>query len=244
MACPVNVNYATACVLGYSNIAGVCKQCAANCDSCGVAGAGRCDNGACSAGYVKIVGTHNCTKCFQSCGTCSKNNPSTCLSCGTSNFLSNSSSCVACPTTCLSCSSLTVCTSCSSTNILQSGWCYTAIGFPCATQVKSSCSACYSGFNLVNGACVVDNTCNGTATCTTCDILYYLSDKQCLPCQTTTNCDSCDPKSPSTCLKCSDGYYLKKSNSACIACSSVMKGCTQCSSGSNGCTAAADGYYL
>lgn len=242
-ACPVNVNYATACISGYSNIAGVCKQCADNCLTCGVAGAGRCDNGACSQGYVKIVGTNNCTKCFQACATCSTNNPSTCLTCGTSSFLSNSSSCVSCPTTCLSCSSLTVCTSCNYGSTLQSNWCYTTIGYPCAKQVQSTCTSCYVGFSLVDGSCVADTTCNGTSSCTTCNTLYYLSSGKCLPCQTGSECYNCDPKSPAKCLKCVSGYYLKKSTEVCTACSVISSGCTECLS-SKICTNSANGYYL
>lgn len=120
LSCPLNVQYSTSCVIGYSPIRGVCRQCASNCLTCGKAGAGFCDDGGCGEGYVKVVGTSNCTQCFSSCASCSKNNPSVCLSCGGSSFLSNTSSCVSCPSTCLSCSSLTVCKSCPQGSILDS----------------------------------------------------------------------------------------------------------------------------
>lgn len=184
LTCPKNNKYSTTCVIGYSAINGVCRQCASNCLSCGVAGYLKCDDGGCSSGYVKIVSTSNCTRCLSSCSTCSTYNPSVCLSCGTSSYLSNSSTCIQCNSACLSCSSSTVCTTCPTNSVLDSSWCYTKIGFPCATQSKSICIACYVGFSLVQGTCVVDNTCNGTSTCTTCDKNYYLQNKKCFPCQT------------------------------------------------------------
>lgn len=100
LTCPSNIKYSTSCLIGYSAINGVCRKCATNCQSCGQAGAGKCDDGGCGSGFVKIETTSNCTKCFSSCSTCSTNNPSTCLTCGNSNFLSNTSSCVSCPSAC------------------------------------------------------------------------------------------------------------------------------------------------
>lgn len=240
LTCPKNIKYATSCVLGYSPISGVCRQCAPNCVNCGLTGYNKCDDGGCSSGYVKIKGTQNCTKCFSSCSTCTNNNPSVCLSCGVANYLSNTSSCVPCPTACLSCTSATVCTSCSSTSILDSGWCYASIGYPCSKQSKSSCVSCYVGYSLNQGACLSDISCNATSSCSTCNKNYYLKKSKCYPCSTTTNCDYCQPSAPSLCLQCSAGYYLKRSNSQCTAC---LTGCAQCIS-AQVCSAAINGYYL
>ncbi len=190
-----------------------------------MAGANKCDDGGCTSGYVKIVGTSNCTQCFSSCASCSTNNPSVCLSCGGSSFLSNTSTCVSCTFPCLSCSSSTVCTSCPYNYILDSNWCYPQIGFPCSSQSKSVCTNCYLGFTLLTGECLTDTTCNGTKSCSTCDKYYYLKSKQCFACPSSNNCDYCDPKNPSNCLACSDGYYLRSSTKSCLLCSSAMKGC-------------------
>jgi proprotein convertase subtilisin/kexin type 5 len=229
LSCPFNIQYSTSCVVGYSPISGVCRQCAANCFSCGVAGAGNCDDSSCSSGYVKLIGTNNCTLCFSSCASCSTNNPMVCLTCGGSSFISNTSSCTACPTACLSCSSLSVCTSCPQGSTLDSGWCYTSLSYPCSSQSKATCTSCYLGFNLINGGCVVDTSCNGTNSCVNCDKGYYLSSGQCLACSTDpTTCDYCQPLQPSSCLYCASTYYFSRSASICKLCSSVQTGCQLC----------------
>lgn len=243
LACPDNYRYSTACIVGYSPINGLCKRCAANCMTCGKAGEGQCDDNGCNPGYVKIVLTSNCTKCYSSCATCSANNPSVCTSCGASNFLSNSSSCTPCPSVCLTCISSDACTSCPIGYTFDSNWCYATIGKPCATQSKSTCTSCFLGYNLVDGTCIFDATCNGTSTCSNCDKGYYLSSRKCLPCGTDRTCDYCDPTSPSSCLFCAAGYFLRKNGATCVSCSSEQTGCTLCLSAKQ-CVTAADGYYL
>jgi proprotein convertase subtilisin/kexin type 5 len=119
LSCPKNLNYAATCKVGFASKGGICRQCAENCLICTVAGPSQCDSDGCMTGYVNILYTTTCTKCFSSCATCLRHNPGVCLSCGRSSYLSNSSICVGCPSSCLSCSSSAICTSCPSDNILQ-----------------------------------------------------------------------------------------------------------------------------
>jgi hypothetical protein len=244
LTCPGNIKYSTSCLIGYSPISGVCRKCAANCQSCGQGGANKCDDSGCSTGYVKISGTTNCTKCFSICASCSINNPSTCLTCGNSNYLSNTSSCVSCPKACQSCSSSTICTSCPQGSTFDGDWCYTTIPSPCASQTQNTCTGCFYGFNLVNGACVADTSCNTTKTCTICGKGTYLKNGQCLACLTdSSTCDYCQPSSPSKCLYCSAGYYLRRNDVSCKSCASAQEGCELCESAQM-CIRPNDGFYL
>jgi proprotein convertase subtilisin/kexin type 5 len=120
LTCPKNVNYAATCKVGYTPKAGKCQKCTDNCLLCTVTGPSQCDIDGCATGYVNILFTTTCTKCYSSCATCLRHNPGVCLTCGPSNYLSfNSSTCVGCPSNCLSCTSPTNCTSCPSDYILE-----------------------------------------------------------------------------------------------------------------------------
>jgi hypothetical protein len=154
------------------------------------------------------------------CSSCTSINPAECLSCGNSLYLSSSSECLPCPSACLTCSSALICTSCPFNSVLQDTLCYKLIPRPCQSQVQNTCTACYLGYNLIEGSCIVDSSCNATKTCATCNKNFYLSNGQCLECKTSSvTCDYCQPSSPSDCLTCVSGYYLRRSTSTCRLCS-------------------------
>lgn len=243
LVCPININVAIKCVVGYSPILGSCVQCAANCTECGIAGAGQCDGSQCALGYTKLYGTTNCTKCINSCASCSQYDPSVCFSCSFTDYLDNSSSCQACPSVCKTCSSLTTCLSCPSGYVFYQNWCYATLSYPCSAQIQSTCTQCFAPYYLSIGSCVIDTSCNATSTCISCPLNYYLSSNKCLPCLTdSTLCNYCKPTDPSVCLACIVGYYLG-ADSTCVACSTAQTGCSKCSTG-NVCSQVYNGYYL
>lgn len=98
--------YSTECVTGYTTTIaagqtlGVCRACSQFCLICFSNGPGNCDSNGCSAGYVQLTGTMNCTKCFGGCTTCSASNPNTCFECGNKRYLTTSGTCASCPTGC------------------------------------------------------------------------------------------------------------------------------------------------
>jgi len=88
------------------NGTGSCSPCAKNCDYCGKAGSGKCDQ--CLPGYMKNeFGT--CTGCAKDCESCSFMN---CLKCNTGFFVNMNGECSACQKNCDSCTNEQACLQC------------------------------------------------------------------------------------------------------------------------------------
>jgi len=99
LTCYVGGVYSLTCVPSYTAVSGVCKACASYCLSCNLNGPNTCDAGQCIDGYVNLVGTNNCTKCYGGCSICNPINPGICFSCANSKYMDLATS------TCKSCSS-------------------------------------------------------------------------------------------------------------------------------------------
>lgn len=76
-----NAAWSVLCVQGFSAAyyllngtatgGGFCYTCSLYCSKCDQGGPDTCDDGECFVGYVKVVGTSNCTACFGGCPKCS-----------------------------------------------------------------------------------------------------------------------------------------------------------------------------
>lgn len=103
------------------------------------------------------------------------------------------------------------------------------------------CTSCDDSYNLAASGleCILDTTCSGTKTCSTCKQGFYLSEGACLTCPSLPNCLICDQYSSTQCISCADGFYSDLG--ACTQC--PQTGCSTCIS-EFFCTGAQNGYYL
>jgi hypothetical protein len=187
------------------------NECTTNCQKC--ATATTCDT--CSSGnYKKADGTCAvCSTINAECATCS--DEKTCLtcsnskvpifpytscvaSCGTGYYSSTFNSnnvCDPCPDNCDACSSSTVCTTC------KTGYLKAVPGDYCVST--SDCSGGLSCYEEDGTTCVISET-----LCENCSI---------------DNCETCLVSGK--CLKCSEGFYVRKSDSsACVeTCNSITQ---------------------
>lgn len=126
----INVAYSLSCKPGFTSTfnpatgaTGVCTACSAYCFHCEATGPGQCDEGQCAPGSVQLIGTTNCTQCFDGCVACDSANLNNCLDCGFRRFVD--------PTT-------TTCTRC-------------ATGCKNCSNTATNCQVCDIGYFLVNG---------------------------------------------------------------------------------------------
>ena len=80
--------------------AGSCVACAINCLQCDSTGPSNCDAGKCSAGFVVLVGTMNCTACLGGCPGCSPYNPAQCTACPDGQYFDTNNVCQPCSSSC------------------------------------------------------------------------------------------------------------------------------------------------
>ena len=111
----------------------------------------------------------------------------------------------------------------------------------CSGPSNTQCSACASGWYLVNTTCILcDAACSvcsgpGNTACSSCNVGWYLIDTTCTLCNSA--CSNCTGPSATECSSCNTGWYLNDTtctpcNSACGACTGPdITNCTSCNSG-------------
>lgn len=185
-----------------------------------------------------------CSNIIEGCTSCSFTTTTLCTACNTNYYPATTpyptSSCIACPTYCTSCTSSTVCTGCGAgMGSPVSGECFCTLP-NYLDPVSLTCVAC----NLAIANCL---TCAPTspATClTSVSGTYVSADKtQVLACPL--NCATCDS---SGCISPNPGYTLTGSTLSCdTTCTTCLSGtithCTLCLSGST-CGGCSNGFYL
>ena len=163
-------------------------------------------------------------KCLSSCsGYCDPSDVTHCLGC-TEGFQLKDNECVRCPEGCSSCSGED-CGECYNGFEIHYDadndkfMCKKECKFPCNECEDDVCSGCVSMFNLENGQCVPDTSCNPD--CGFCPAGTIRND-------VTNDCDSCSSNCASCntneCLECFSGFYLE--NSVCEPCTSNCEVCS------------------
>ena len=188
---------------------GNCIDCPAGCSSCKD---GVCLG--CADGY--FMSSTTCIQCRAPCRTCYSETK--CLSCEEGQLLSDTETCVACPTACGNCSG----NKCCIMAVDNSGCCPTGC-LNCNSQVCLNCFAGY--YQTGSGTCdICPDLCTECAddVCKGCVSGYYLKGKECDRC--IDNCDVCYNKN--SCSKCLDNFYLDSNQ--CVDCPST---CLICSDG-------------
>jgi proprotein convertase subtilisin/kexin type 5 len=195
-----------ACPSGYYSSVSVCELCMSNCLNCTASNS--CS--ACQSGFSLYSNS-----CLYTCpaSTVSVTNASTLQA-----------SCLACPSNCLSCSSLAApqCNNCLNGFYLYNGGClsncssvslYVSYQMTCAvcqcltcSTFAFNCTACANPYNLYNSQCILS-----------CPNGYYASSNICLPC--TVNCLSCT--SSSQCQYCFIPYALYTVNATTSTCNLI-----------------------
>lgn len=205
LTCPANCDHCTG-GLCYSN-----TLCPSNCLQC--TDSQTCTK--CSSGYYPVTG--GCSKCYSTCSTCdwlevctscvAPNvlisgyccNPK-CTSCNLSKcwgcadgYLYDGTSCLTCPSTCISCTA---------------GKCNSlACPANCLTCTSSTCTKCATGYYPSSTGCAKCNArctaCDWAEVCTACATNYNLIMGYCCP----VGCSSCNFKQ---CWGCISGYKLSR----------------------------------
>lgn len=260
-----------------------CAQSASNCLACNTSSPhpyfllNRCLS-QCPNGYYASASLSLCLPCTSPCEYCNTSSVSSCLSCITGyslfgsvcqgvcppGYYQNASSCLGCPSQCLSCTSGTLCGACAANYSLFAGECL---------------AQCPDGYTQVNRVCIQCSTncrtCSLVNYCLTCMASLYLYQGQCVnPCppkfyplsaaSSQTVCSGCpfecsECSSLSVCLSCTAGYQLVTANSTHASCNSVCSvgfvpiggvcqscqtGCLGCTYTQSNCSACALNYYL
>lgn len=221
-----------------------CSPCAIECTTCS-GSARNCTS--CLHGSVSINGSCTvqcgenefsfsgfCVACSSSCYGCT-NNPQNCITCADGYvktgsicqkgclshqfYDNNEKRCIACSTSCATCSSFNYCTSCKNLAISPRGGICSDCPYPCATcDGTGACTSCLSGFYYFQGACQTScpsgaRPVNGICQCTS----GIVSLGQCV-----TSCGSGFTSISGSCQPC---------NSNCAQCSGDINSCTSCISG-------------
>lgn len=136
-------------------------------------------------GSVQLLGTTNCSICFNGCVTCSNSDPNNCLDCGNRRY-SSGGDCLKCPTGCTTCTSSTSCQNCDLGYWLVGTSC-NAIPANCAGLDSNTglCTGCFQAYKLTadSKGCDIDLSCNSTAAgCETCPNSYFLFNAKCYTC--------------------------------------------------------------
>ncbi|KAL4503914.1 hypothetical protein ABPG72_022544 [Tetrahymena utriculariae] len=207
----------------------------------------------CNKGFYLASGS--CLQCSSPCKECIDSD-SKCISCLPNYSFDNlKNTCTpVCDSSCKSCSQpqdSTKCTSCQDGSFLLNGKC-SLCKLPCSTceNKEDQCLSCQTNylFDHTNKTCQADcdsscKTCSfpkDSNQCLSCKDGYFLSGKQCLPCDSP--CKTCNTSS-STCFSCiSDTDYQYKlatnkcepiCDSSCLTCSEPKNPfkCTSCNDG-------------
>jgi len=189
-----------------------CSPCAANCRSCKILGAGKCD--VCADGSKKIDDStckpcdiDNCRRCETGTGTCG--------SCKDGYYLENNQ-CTKCADNCKVCATATTCRTCKDFFFKEDGGTCTACSDSnCRTcNDMESCSYCSMGFYV--GAnkkscekCPDDClACTGKDSCTACKKGKAIDGSCTVKCSE--HCLQCLSAGNAKCDVCEDGYYQTK----------------------------------
>ncbi len=158
-----------------------------------------------------------------------------------SNAQGTSDQCLVCLNPCESCNSDGSCSYCSEPYTLkestQTSGCILCADpncESCSDANVGSCTVCFSGFSLSQGACTAVTSscptgcysCINSTFCTKClEYYYYMSSNNtCIQCANVPACLICSGVNPQQCVYCEDGYYLN-SNSICSNCPSYCATC-------------------
>lgn len=221
-----------------------CSACSAQCTTCN-GGPDNCTS--CLQGSVSTNGTCTvkcgenqfsfqgiCVACSSSCYGC-QYTPQNCLACASGYVKSGSicqkgclsyqfydasqQKCIACDSSCATCSTFNYCTTCANSAITPRGGVCSSCPYPCSTCDQTGiCTGCLSGFYYFQGSC--QTTCpsgssayNGICRCNS----GIVSNGQCVA--------SCASGSTSIAGKC------QSCNSNCAECSGNVNSCTKCLTG-------------
>ncbi|KAK3853126.1 hypothetical protein Pcinc_022851 [Petrolisthes cinctipes] len=241
----------------------MCLTCPAGCDVCNaevcrscVTGwrlkGGRCVAQPSQCSQQEFVSGHGgCERCHESCLSCTGGGESDCLHCAQPYHLKESrcvedcgqghyedrGRCLACPPSCLACTSPTTCSQCATRFHLHNNRCIAACppGFysdrgvcsPCERSCLTcygprgdQCASCHNASFLLNSSCH-----------TSCPPSHYPENSECLPCYH--NCLTCKGSGLYSCMSCHD--YLTLDGGMCIECRSgryynlTARACQACS---------------
>ncbi|KAL4506331.1 hypothetical protein ABPG73_017065 [Tetrahymena malaccensis] len=208
----------------------------------------------CQDGFY--MSQYQCLPCQQPCKMC-QGKQTSCLSCiDNYNYDSSLNICnPICDPSCKSCSSpynTQSCLTCFDGDYLYNNQCLPC-QLPCKTCQNSSqnCLSCINNytFNQSTFDCspVCDQSCYtcsqplDSSSCLSCFNGFYLSNKQCLPCDS--ECSSCQ-LTAKNCTKCSDNYVFDEVQEICLPiCASTCKTCILPLM-NNQCSSCYDGFYL
>lgn len=148
-----------------------------------------------------------------------------CLLCEQGTYLS-SPNCLACPSTCATCTSSTNCLTCQPTYVLINGLCSCATSLSIYPDANALCVHC----SMIFDSCTECATSSGSTVCVTCQDGKYVSGNQCQSCDPT--CLTCTGAA-TTCTSCVTGQTLSGStcvctSASCLACNAVSTNCVQC----------------
>ncbi|CAG9329821.1 unnamed protein product [Blepharisma stoltei] len=231
----VKVSDASHCEVCSSVSNGVCASAGAPIANCKMASTDSSYCAECDLGY-SYTGEGLCQCSAKDCTTCNTNDGSICDTC-IDNYYED---CVPCSTKIANCDTCAggVCTKCSAGYFLLYSTCnLCALLDPnCITCADNElfCTSCKPGFLAAYyGECVESSLLNceiaqGSTSCTLCLSGYYINDQQtCSSCEdNSAGCVACSESS--TCLKCSQGYWLD--SLSCSPCSSIPN-CQACDNG-------------
>ena len=176
-----------------------------------------------------------------SCGTIRTPLSTTCLGCVSGYYIDAAgTSCISCPATCLSCTSI-VCDSCVSTFTLTTfGTCECDVTMGLFLDIRTNdCRPCVSFYSNCQ-TCITDVSTPLMVACTICDPGYFLDPSgscincpaYCLSCTSSVTCNTCNsgfmPDIISGNCVCVPGTYLN--SGTCTSCSIALPGCIDCSS--------------
>ncbi|EAR81858.2 zinc finger lsd1 subclass family protein (macronuclear) [Tetrahymena thermophila SB210] len=217
---PLNSSSCLSCYEGFFFSNNQCLPCIPPCQTC--------QNSqknclSCEIGYNYNPLTNYCDPiCDQTCQSCSlPYNKNACLSCFDGNFLLNNQ-CIPCQPPCLSCSNLSTCLSC------QSSYIFNSDTNSCSLICPILCTSCQmSDLKVIQ--------------CLSCQDGFYVSQYQCLACQTP--CKTCQGKQ-TNCLSCIENYTYSPSLNLCSPiCDPSCKSCYS-PYNSQSCLTCFDGDYL
>lgn len=241
-----------ACAAGYyttASLVGSCTTCPVsltNCVNCGLQfGTNIVICNTCAAGLTALNGV--CAACLTGCSTCTtisvnKVSKVSCLTCVSNLKLQTSGSvkicgclsnqflnlavspvtCVTCPASCLTCTSLATCSTCASSYYLQGSSCPACMPVCKTCTTATTCNTCYNSvFTLVSGVCTCPANLffdTATKTCLSCSVLQ----PNCLTCSYSSVFDPANPPSVIG-TSAATGYYLSAGSA--VACISYCNNC-------------------
>ena len=159
-----------------------------------------------------------------------------------------------CTEDCIKCSSLNQCQQCRNNYDISGGTCVQLVDIYCTKigSTRTSCSACASGYYILNNRCRICSV-PGCKTCNTdpnkCDVCYEgqfrtIESSGNVNCNSkcqVTNCSECQTDI-TKCQNCLPGFRLSSDKTTCTACNTAN--CSGCPVSETICTACNKDYFL